>query len=421
MMSGVHQIMIGENSVPLTAFCTTSGLYEFLVMPMGTSGSPGHFQRVMQQVTADLAQFVTIYIDDVLVRSNDESSMVDYIERFLKALTRHNLKISPSKSEIGAQEISFLGHTISPRGVKPDAKQVNALRKLPMPNNVSELRSLLGGLSYYRKFLPNLSKRLQPITRLLKKDVPFSFNAEMEGVVQKILKVLTKPPVLVYPDFEAAQNGSRKFRLYCDASAAGFGATLEQPQKDNTVRSIVYLSRTVLPNEQGWAPIEKEAGCIVWAIKRLRQYLFLIPFKIYTDHLPLTWLIRVGVSNARVQRWMEFLTAYNYRIIHEKGAAHGNAEMLSRLCQPATQADYQGSCSITNPEDHAVFFVGASGVWLRSIPPSAFNVFIDARQRLGVGGLLSAPDYSYDKSRSQYVYHGHEDVENHVLHNPPST
>ena len=272
-----------------------------------------------------------------------------------------------------------------------------------MPNNVSELRSLLGGLSYYRKFLPNLSRRLQPITRLLKKDVPFSFNAEMEAVVREILKVLTKPPVLVYPDFEAARNGSRKFRLYCDASAAGFGATLEQPQKDNTVRSIVYLNRTVLPNEQRWAPIEKEAVCIVWAIKRLRQYLFLIPFDIYTDYLPLTSLLRVGVCNARVQRWVEFLTAYNYRIIHRKGAAHGNADMMSRRCQPTTQADAQGSGSITNPEDHAVYFVGASGMWPRSIPPSAFNVFIEtgfARQRLGVGGLLNAPDYSYDKGRN---------------------
>ncbi|CAM9855113.1 unnamed protein product, partial [Ascophyllum nodosum] len=196
------------------------------------------------------------------------------LKGFLKALIKRNLKISPSKSEIGAQKISFLGHTISPRGVKPDAKNVDALRKLPMPNNVSELRSLLGGLSYYRKFLPNLSRRLQPITRLLKKDVPFSFDVEMEAVVREILKVLTKPLVLAYPDFEAARNGSRKFRLYRDASAAGFGATLEQPHKDNTVRPIVYLmSRTVLPNEQGWASIEKEAGCIVWAIKRLRQYL----------------------------------------------------------------------------------------------------------------------------------------------------
>ena len=121
---------------------------------------------------------------------------------------------------------------------------------------------------------------------------------------------------------------------------------------------------------------------------------------------------------------MESLTAYNYRIIHRECAAHGNADMLSKLCQPATEADAQGSCSITHPEDHAVYFVGASGMWPRSIPPSAFNVFIEtgfARQRLGVGGLLIAPDYSYDKSRNQYVYHGYEDVEKHVLHSPPST
>ena len=106
---------------------------------------------------------------------------------------------------------------------------------------------------------------------------------------------------------------------------------------------------------------------------------------------------------------MEFLSAYNYRIIHRKGAAHGNADMLSRLCKPATEADDQGSCSITNPRDHAVFFVGANGVWPRRTPPSAFNVFLEtvfSRQRLGVGGLLSAPDYSYDKGRDQYVYHG---------------
>ena len=133
--------------------------------------------------------------------------------------------------------------------------------------------------------------------------MPFSFNAEMETVIREILTtVLTEPPVLVCPDFEAARDGSRKFRLYRDASAAGFGATLEQPQKDNTVRPIVYLSRTVLPNEQGRAPTEKQSGCIVWAIKRLRQYLFLILFDIYTDYSPLTSQLRVGASDARVQR-----------------------------------------------------------------------------------------------------------------------
>ena len=120
-----------------------------------------------------------------------------------------------------------------------------------MPNKVSELRSLLGGLSCYREFLPNLSRRLEAIIKLLKKDVPFSFSAQMETVIWELLAVLTIPPVLVYPDFEAARDGSQKFRLYCDASAAGFGATLEQPQKGNAVRSILYVSRTVLPNKQG--------------------------------------------------------------------------------------------------------------------------------------------------------------------------
>ena len=78
----------------------------------------------------------------------------------------------------------------------------------------------------------------------------------------------------------------------------------------------------------------------------------------------------------RVQRWVEFLTEYDYRIIHRKDATHGNADMLSRLCQSVTEADAQGLCSITNPECYTVFFVGASRVWPRGIPPSAFNVFI---------------------------------------------
>ena len=105
--------------------CSTYGilysLWSARVSRHGRSGSPGHFQRVMQQVTAELEDFVIISIDDVLVRNKDNLSMVDYIERFLEALTRHNLKISPSKSKIGAEQITFLVHTISPRGAKPDA------------------------------------------------------------------------------------------------------------------------------------------------------------------------------------------------------------------------------------------------------------------------------------------------------------
>ena len=97
---------------------------------------------------------------------------------------------------------------------------------MPMPTNLSQLRSLLGGLSYYRKFLPNLSKRIRPITDLLKKNVPFVFTKEMEVIVRDLLKILTEKPVLCFPDWDAVQDGSRLFQLHTDASTDGFGAVL---------------------------------------------------------------------------------------------------------------------------------------------------------------------------------------------------
>ena len=109
----------------------------------------------------------------------------------------------------------------------------------------------------------------------------------MECIVKSLLRELSEPPVLVFPDWDAATNGSRPFRLYCDACRDGFGATLEQQQDDNSVRPITFLSRVTLPNERNWTILEFEAGAIVWAIKRLRPYFFLY-------HLLFSWTIRLS-------------------------------------------------------------------------------------------------------------------------------
>ena len=129
-----------------------------------------------------------------------------------------------------------------------------------MPRDVSQPRSLLGGLSYYRQYLPNLAQTLKPLTTLLKKGVKFVFTSEMETTVRGLLDALSRPPILVFPDWSAAEEGSRPFRLYTDSSRIGFGCTLEQEQVDATVRPIVYLSRTTFPNEQtNWSVMEQEA------------------------------------------------------------------------------------------------------------------------------------------------------------------
>ena len=137
---------------------------------------------------------------------------------------------------------------------------------MPMPTDIKQLRSLLGGLSYYRKFLPNMARHIRPITTLLKKGVAFDFTFPMEDTVCALLAELAAPPILVFPDGDAVIDTSWPFRLHCDTSTAGLGDTLEQEQPDCSIRPIVYISRATLDNEQNWTPMELEAGCVVRSI-----------------------------------------------------------------------------------------------------------------------------------------------------------
>ena len=219
------------DTVPLTAFCTPTGLYEWLVMPQGSSASPGWFVKVINEVIKGLAQ-VAAYLDDVIVFDSDPTAHVRTIRALFERLRKHNLKLSPSKAHLGATDANFLGHSISPAGIRPNAEKVSALMKMPMPKNLKQVRALMGGVGYYRKFLPDLSKMIHSLTALLRKGVKYVFTPAMEVIVRQILAELAPPPILVFPDWDAVADGSRPFHVYCDACTDGFGAALDQEQPD---------------------------------------------------------------------------------------------------------------------------------------------------------------------------------------------
>ena len=129
----------------------------------------------------------------------------------------------------------------------------------------------------------------------------------MEEAVRALLAELTTPPILVFPDWNAVIDKSRPFRLHCDASTDGLGATLEREQTDGSVRPIVYISRATLATERNWTHMDLEAGCVVWSIRHLHRYLFSVFFLIFTDHECLQQISKIGESKPRIQRWMEFL------------------------------------------------------------------------------------------------------------------
>ena len=189
-------------------------------------------------------------------------------------LRLYNLKLSPTKSRIDAARVDFFGHVISQDAVHPNDDKIAALAQMLMPRDNQQLRSLLGGLSYYRKFLPNMAKRVRSITSLLKQGAMFNFTPPMKAAVRALLAELAAPLILVFSDWDAVIAKSRPFRLHCDASTYGLGATLEQEQLDGSIHPTVYTRRATLPNERNWTPMELEAGCVVWSIRRLRRSIF---------------------------------------------------------------------------------------------------------------------------------------------------
>ena len=318
------------------------------------------------------------YLDDVIVFDSDPVTHVRTIRSIFGRLRKHSLKLSPSKARLGATDANFLGHSISPAGLSPNSEKVPALTNMPMPTDVKQVRALMGGINYYRKILPDLSKRLRPINALLRKGVKFAFTPAMEKLVREILAELTTPPVLVFPDWDAVADGTRPFHVYCDACIDRFGGALELEQTDGSKKPIAYNSRATLDSERHWTPLELEAGSIVCALKRLRGYLWGTKFRIFSDHKALEIIGKVGNHNGRVQRWLEFLTAFDYTLEYRKGSANGNADFLSRLPEPATEHDRNGSTSLTPVEDGGIYLIRACGLFTPSSPIPG----------LGLGGLM---------------------------------
>ena len=262
LFSGFTKLTIRPDAIPLTAFCTPNGLYKWLRMPQGAAGAPAWFVSVNRLVTGGLDS-IRMYLDDAIGSDDSLITHVATFATFFARLRFHTLKLSPNKTWIGAARVDSLGHVISQNGVRPNDDKIAALTRMPMPRNIKQRRSLLGGLSYYRKFVSNMAKRVRRITALLKKGTTFSFTRSMEEVVRALLAELATPPILVFPDWDAVIDKSRSFRLHCDASTNGLGATLEQEQPDGSIRPIIYVSRATLTNERNWTPTElkPDASC----------------------------------------------------------------------------------------------------------------------------------------------------------------
>ena len=323
------QMEVEEESKKLLVISTPQGLMKYNRLPFGVNANPAKFQNAMEKILTGCPG-TQVYFDDILVTGKDDEEHLENLDRVLQKLSDSGLRLKKSKCEFMKPKIAYLGHVIDADGVHTDEKKVKAIDEAPAPTNVSELRSFLGMITYYSKFLPNMSSTLHPLNRLLRSDVKWKWSETCQASFEKIKHHLKSADVLVHYQPELP------LVLATDASPYGVGAVISHIMPDGRERPIAFASRTLAKAEKKYSQLDKEALGIVFGVKRFHQYLWGRKWQLLTDHKPLTSILhpRKGVSpmtDAKLQRWAVLLAGYDYSISYRRSEDNSNADCMSRL------------------------------------------------------------------------------------------
>ena len=207
LASGYWQVPMDPASSDKAAFVTTSGLYEWTVMPFGLTSSPSTFERLMELILAGL-RFETclIYLDDIIVYGKTFEEQLKRLEEVFVRFRSSGLKLKPSKCVLFQNRVMYLGHIVSESGITTDPGKIERICEWPVPENVTEIKSFLGLASYYRRFVPNFAQVARPLHKLKEANVEFVWTPECQSSFQTLKTLLSTAPVLAYPDFILQQS-----------------------------------------------------------------------------------------------------------------------------------------------------------------------------------------------------------------------
>ncbi len=331
---------LSSATMATTAFSTTTGHYEYLVMPFGLSNSPSVFQAFINDVFRDmLNQWVNVYIDDILIYSETYEEHVIHVRTVLKCLLQHQLYAKADKCEFHQETISFLGYIISSGGVAMDEQKVQAIVNWPQPTTLKELQRFLGFANFYRRFIRNFSTVAGPMTSMVKKGTHrLSWSSAAIASFRSLKERFTTAPILHHPDPDL------ELTLEVDTSSTGIGAVLSQRQGDPPkLYPCAFFSRKLNPTEQNYDVGNRELLAMKAAFEEWRHWLegASHSFTVLTDHRNLEYLKSAKRLNHRQARWSLFFTRFDFRITYRPGSQNTKADALSRLHESDSQTPDQ--------------------------------------------------------------------------------
>ena len=325
LMSGFHQIPLDETSKRYTAFSTETGHYEFNRLPFGLNISPNSFQRMMSIALSGLPpQCAFLYIDDIIVVGCSVNHHIANLNKVFQQLRKYNLKLNPQKCQFFKNEVTYLGHHISEKGVQPDKTKYSVISNYPIPKNADDVRRFVAFCNYYRRFIKNFAEITHPLNKLLRKNTPFNWTNECELSFYNLKTKLISPQILQFPDY------TKEFVILTDASKIACGAVLAQ-RHDGFELPVAFASKAFTKGESNKSTIEQELTAIHWAINHFRPYIYGRKFVIKTDHRPLIYLFSLKNPSSKLTRMRWDLEEYNFEVEYIKGKSNVLSDALSRI------------------------------------------------------------------------------------------
>nr|GEZ18511.1 putative reverse transcriptase domain-containing protein [Tanacetum cinerariifolium] len=301
LRTGYHQLRIREEDIPITAFRTRYGHYEFRVMSFGLTNALAVFMDLMNRVCKPyLDKFVIVFIDDILIYSKDKEEHEEHLKTILELLKREQLYAKFSKCDFWLESVQFLGHVIDSEGVHVDPAKIAAIKNWTTPMTPTEVRQLLGLAGYYWRFVEGLSLISKPLTKLTQKNKKFEWEMEAEEAFQTLKQKLCCAPILALPE------GLDDFVV------------------------IAYASRQLRTHEENYTTHDLELWAVVFALRLWRHYLYGTKCMVYTDHQSLQYILDQKELSMRQRRWIELLSDYDCEIRYHPGKANVVADTLSR-------------------------------------------------------------------------------------------
>lgn len=346
-----HLVRIADGDEWKTTFRTRYGSFEWLVIPEGLTNAPAAFQRFMNDIFHDLIDVcATVYLDDILIYSDNEEDHRRHVREVLRRLRLHGLYAKASKCLFHTDSVEYLGYILSPSGLTMAQDKVQIILEWPTPRKVKDVQSFLGFANFYRRFIPAYSDITIPLTRLTRKNAPWDWNEACQKAFDTLKEAFTQAPVLAQwiPDVPLV--------VETDALDYALAAILSIVQGDD-IHPVAFHSRTFNSAELNYDVHDKELLAIFEAFRIWRHYLegSSTPVDVITDHKNLEYFSTTKLLTRRQARWSEYLNAFNLIIRFRPGRLGAKPDALTRRWDVYLKEGGSGYASV-NPQNYRPIF-----------------------------------------------------------------